>query len=133
MRECSQGDGWEVPLSRVKRGTWCPRCANKSISIEEMRRMAAERGGACLSTDYINMTTPLEWRCARNHVWTVSPKHIRDRWCPVCGRSRRLELSELKKIARRRGGRLLSRRDVNARTPLTWTCAEGHVWETTAA
>ena len=35
--------------------------------IEKMREAARERGGECLSDDYVNANTKLKWRCAEGH------------------------------------------------------------------
>ncbi|MFP3414319.1 hypothetical protein SB773_22455 [Bacillus sp. SIMBA_074] len=38
-------------------------------------------------------------------------------------------LDELREIAKKRGGNLLSAFYVNSKTPLKWQCAKGHIWE----
>jgi hypothetical protein len=93
-----------------------------------MRKRAELLGGQCLSAEYINNATPLQWRCSEGHEWRSPPCEVPRSWCPTCGGSRPLTLDELRAVARSRDGKLLSRRYKNASTPLLWQCAQGHTW-----
>ena len=127
--QCANGHRWTARLHKVRRGTWCPTCAHVgSVTIEDMRTLAAERLGECLSQEYSNNHTPLRWRCAEFHEWLAKPRNVHRTWCPVCSKRQKLELKELRKIARARGGLLISRLYVNNSEPLIWSCAAGHVW-----
>ncbi len=33
-------------------------------SIDDCHRLAALQGGRCLSTHYVNASTPMEWKCS---------------------------------------------------------------------
>ncbi|CAO3407823.1 zinc-ribbon domain-containing protein [Azospirillum largimobile] len=58
---------------------------NPRYSIDDMCRLAARRGGECLSPRYINSATKLRWRCADGHQWVARPASIlRGSWCPDC-------------------------------------------------
>jgi len=62
---CSEGHEWESIPSNILKGHWCRICGNinqgkkKSLSIDDMQKLAASRGGLCLSTEYKNNLTPL--------------------------------------------------------------------------
>lgn len=88
---CSQGHEWEALPLNVKRGKWCLACSGSQKStIEEMQQIAESRGGACVSSIYINDRTKLRWRCSESHEWEAVPNSIkRGTWCPVCGRERK--------------------------------------------
>ncbi len=108
----------------------------RRLSIEEMQRIAAERGGRCLSETYVNTGTPLEWECAEGHRWTANANNIkRGSWCPVCARPRQggnaysVTVDLLREIARSHGGECLEDEYLGAFTKHRWRCAEGHVWE----
>ena len=45
----------------------------------------------------------------------------------------RTRFAQLQKLARKRGGRLLSNSYVNTNTHLRWRCAEGHEWDAVPA
>lgn len=84
---CQDGHEWEATGNRIFRGSWCPHCvqASQRLGIELMRRIAHERGGACLSELYVNVATKLHWQCHRGHRWYASPAPIRKgHWCPEC-------------------------------------------------
>ena len=52
--QCEFGHQWEaIPLSIYHHGTWCNICnGNPIITIEDMKKLAQERGGECLSSEY---------------------------------------------------------------------------------
>lgn len=108
--------------------------SKEDCSLQKLQCIAAQRGGQCLSKRYVTTIAPLRWRCAFGHRWKASLASIirRNTWCPVCVGNRKLELTELRKLARVRGGRCLSREYVNGRTPLVWECSYGHRWRAAA-
>ena len=120
-------------LIKVKRGNWCPQCAGKiPLTISDMQRLAAERGGKCLSDRYINNHTRLQWRCAEQHEWQARPNDIRRSWCPSCAGTAKLEIADLRRIARSLGGKLVSGIYINGKEPLLWRCHAGHLWKAPA-
>lgn len=55
------------------------------ISISDMKVLAKNRGGQCLSSEYINNHSKLEWECSLKHIWKAEPRAIkRGQWCPIC-------------------------------------------------
>lgn len=57
----------------------------KKYSIQIMQELAIVRGGKCLSDDYINNRTKLEWKCQFGHIWLAQPRAIiGGQWCPNC-------------------------------------------------
>ena len=107
------------------------------LTIEEMQAIAKSRGGKCLSKKYVNAHSKLEWECSEGHIWKALPCNIKQgKWCNICsskraGKSKRLELSLMHKIAKSRGGKCLSKEYVNANSKLEWECAYGHRWKAT--
>lgn len=114
---------------------------SKSLSIEDMIKMASEKGGWCLSEVYINQKTKLTWKCSAGHVWETIPKHIRaGAWCPTCARKKEnrksygnINIDDLKQIAGEKGGECLSDTYKNKSTKLKFKCSEGHIFETRPA
>ena len=104
----------------------------KKLTLREMLLLARRRRGQCLSTVYVNSTTPLVWRCAAGHRWSAIPASIRKgSWCPECAGVRRINLDEMQGIASARGGRCLSDVCPNGATKLHWRCKEAHEWNAT--
>src|SRR6267378_676291 len=94
---CRLGHEWNATPANVARGTWCPSCTRKRrLTLLEMRRLAADRGGKCLSTKYANNRTKLAWRCMAGHVWQAVPGLVKSgRWCPQCAHVARLSLKTM--------------------------------------
>jgi len=132
---CSAGHEWSATPLQVKKGHWCPFCARVArLTLPLLRRLAAQKGGCCLSLTYVNSSHPLRWKCATGHEWPAMAHSIRaGNWCPVCAHNQRLRLEEMRQIARDRGGRCLSTSYKNASTPLSWVCRHGHHWKACAA
>ncbi len=130
---CREGHEWRADPGSIVQGSWCPICRHrgghslKRLSIEIMREMAKQRGGACLSPEYHGSMVGLRWRCARGHSWRSVPSGIRrGNWCPVCAHTVRGTLDGMRALALEQGGRCLSRSWDNHREPLFFECARGH-------
>lgn len=86
---CARGHEWQTKGSHVLMdGTWCRTCAGlrRRHTIETMQQVAYERGGRCLSSEYLGVKVRLQWECHRGHVWATSPDSIINNgtWCPNC-------------------------------------------------
>ena len=105
--------------------------------LNEMKKIAEDLGGKCLSAEYVDSETKLEWQCEYGHVWEAIPKSVKTgRWCPKCGRVNtanklRGNIAEMKKLAERKGGKCLSDKYINSSTKIKWQCGEGHLWMAT--
>ena len=63
---------------------------HKKLPIEEMRCLAGNRGGKCLSSEYVNARTKLIWECNIGHTWRAIPANIKKgHWCPICARNKK--------------------------------------------
>ncbi|MDA1531110.1 zinc-ribbon domain-containing protein [Bacillus cereus group sp. TH260-2LC] len=139
--ECSEGHRWESSAYSIKNGAWCSKCATKRNAdkrrgtIEEMYLIANERGGKCLSDNYINNHTPLEWECSKGHRWMSTANTIKNgSWCRKCNVKKnadrqRKSIEDMQKLAAKKNGECLADAYVNAHTKLKWKCSEGHIWE----
>lgn len=136
---CAWGHRWNAPVQNLKRGHWCPSCrTGQRGDIALAQRAASERGGVCLSWDYVNDETPLRWCCREGHEW-VAPMNsiLSGSWCRQCmrgwGRSRkRLSIEVMREMAAERGGKCLSKQYDGIYSALRWCCARGHIWTTKA-
>ncbi len=84
--ECKHGHRWWSLAMNIRAGYWCRKCYGTAKSdIQEMIRIASERGGVCLSTEYISDATKIKWKCSEEHIWEATPNNIKhDKWCPTC-------------------------------------------------
>jgi hypothetical protein len=133
--QCDQGHIWEARADSVKRGTWCPICNhnNQKNTLDEMRILANQFGGECLSQVYENSHTKLQWKCKNGHVFETTPSHVKGgRWCKICGNQttsvdRRISMQEIREIATSRNGNCLSE-SYEPKIKLIWQCQMGHIW-----
>ena len=89
--KCSEGHKWFAVPNHIKGGGWCPICAKtSSITIKNMKEIAIERGGECLSDYYSNNKIKLIWKCAHGHKWSATPISVKNNhtWCPICRESK---------------------------------------------
>ncbi len=154
---CRAGHEWDAAPSSIKAGTWCPRCAvreRRTYTIADMQRLAASKGGECLSEAYASNQAPLEWRCGEGHRWTASFRNVkRGFWCPECNalgksalresdppaplpprtcvrrRSKEQLVADVHRIVQERGGELLSSQVASRDSVLRLRCSLGHVWQ----
>ena len=106
---------------------------NHKYSLEKMRSIANSHGGKCLSNSYEGSKKML-WKCSKGHKWLAISGHlVSGSWCPQCSKERvagykRLGIEQMRKDARKKGGKCLSDSYLNCRTKLKWECSEGHTW-----
>jgi hypothetical protein len=97
-------------------------------TIEDLQQHAAKRGGRCLASEYVDCKAKMRWRCANGHEWLSHWNSVQYHWCPKCAKIQKLELNEFVRIARWRGGKLLSKEYINSATRMLWQCKLGHTW-----
>ena len=112
---CAVGHEFEAVQCSVAAGHWCPDCAGtRKGSLEDLHAVARQRGGDCLSREYLGVGAPHRWRCAEGHEWEAVARRVkRGTWCPTCSGSQPLGIEVLQDLARERGGACLSRIYVN--------------------
>ncbi|PKP58872.1 MAG: hypothetical protein CVT88_06565 [Candidatus Altiarchaeales archaeon HGW-Altiarchaeales-1] len=131
--QCKEGHTWKATPDNIKRSRWCPYCAGKAeLTIGEMQELAKNKGGKCLSTEYVNALTKLKWMCKEGHTWEAIPNCIKSgHWCPYCAGNAKLTIEDMQELAKNKGGKCLSTEYINTDTKLKWQCKEGHTLEAT--
>ncbi len=72
--------------------------------------------------------------CENQHQWTLNYYNLANgKWCPYCYRKSlsqkmRIPLTELKRIAKIKGGICLTKSLLENPKQILWQCAEGHQW-----
>lgn len=143
---CINGHTWDAIFDEIRRGSWCKICSREEMrkkrltSIEDLQKMAQEKNGFCLSSEYIGCKQKLKWQCSKNHVWYSTRSNIaKGSWCPVCAlasvsmkrlgvQSKRITLNDCIKVAEANGGECLSSEYINSSTKLLWKCEKSHEW-----
>jgi hypothetical protein len=82
---CANGHEWHPVFDSILRGHWCGICGKNQSSVSECNALAAEHNGKCISVEYIDHKTKMEWECELGHRWLASRQRIVDgSWCPEC-------------------------------------------------
>ena len=103
--------------------------SSKRELLNDIKRIALEYGGHCLSDKYINSKQKLLFECKQGHKFESCRDYLKaGHWCPFCiGRGRTVEY--LKDLADKKGGICLSPNFLGMNKKHLWQCAEGHKWE----
>lgn len=59
---------------------------DKILRLAKAKEYAQNKGGDCLSTEYLGAKKELTWKCANNHIWNTKYKSVvlDNSWCPQC-------------------------------------------------
>lgn len=129
--QCKHGHTWETKPVQVRRGNWCPQCAGvKPDTIKDMQKLAKKYKGKCLSKEYINANTHLEFECKEGHRWLSMPRNVKEgRWCKKCYWG--VSLKDAQDLAKTNKGKCISKEYINCSSKLKWQCKNGHRWDAT--
>jgi hypothetical protein len=96
---CSKSHEWTAQSYPILyKNSGCPFCAGQKRTIQDVKLIAAERGGKCLSASYVSATKKMKWKCSMKHEWMASlNKILCGRWCPECAKKTRAEKRRLNK------------------------------------
>lgn len=86
--ECEYKHQWEASYNTVREGTACVICSQNKKSqsrLDQIREIAANKGGVLLSDTYIHSHVKLSLVCDQGHNFHMSYKSIMvDHWCGIC-------------------------------------------------
>ncbi len=127
---CKDEHEWKTCFNSIKNGRWCATCKGlKKKTIDDCKKVAKEKGGECLSDEYIGANSKMLWRCDKGHQWYATFGMINYKtWCGECYGTKRKSIDDCKRIAKERGGECLETEYINNRTKMLWTCSKGHKW-----
>lgn len=93
-----------------------------------MQQLARQRGGKCLSIEYINNKTNLKWECRAGHQWNARPDNVLNlkSWCKKCEGLEKGTIEQMQELAKQKGGKCVSEVYVNQKTKLLFDCGKGH-------
>ncbi|MGL4668073.1 MAG: hypothetical protein ACRCWR_09095 [Saezia sp.] len=137
--QCQNGHIWHTQLVHLTQGNWCSQCnllEFQKNALEKIKKIAEQRGGQCLSEQYIGSRTPLTFRCNYGHTWQTSSTNIKTykRWCAVCNKDKtRYPLDQLHALAAKFGGTCLTKTHTLRSSAIQWQCAKGHKWASPAS
>ncbi len=134
--ECALKHKWQAHANSIYMGRWCRKCSLIEQSIRQRndisiyQKHAKKLGGKLISTEYFRASKPMEWQCAKKHIWKAAGGQIvSGSWCPKCAGKAPHKIEDLQKFAKKKGGKCLSENYVNIHSRLIWQCAKKHTWK----
>ena len=100
-----------------------------SVSIERVKQFAINRGGECLSDEYIAANKKLKFICENKHEpWNATWNSIQQgKWCPHCKKGKRTKkMNEIHQFAKEKGWNCLENTYIDSQTMMKWKCEQGH-------
>jgi hypothetical protein len=98
--------------------------------LRKLNDIAIQKGGECLSKEYKNSRTEMQWKCSEGHIWNAPANRIKNgKWCPICFGNKKLSIEIAYSAAEKRGGRCLSVLYENQTKNLLWECSKRHIWQ----
>ena len=98
----------------------------QKLSIECCYKIAEEKNGYFLSTEYINCDTKYQWMCNNGHTWWATYSHVRSgSWCP---QERLVAVEDCYSLVASHDGYMLECQWPISSTKCKWMCNKGHVW-----
>jgi hypothetical protein len=85
--QCEHGHTWSAVGYSIENGSWCPSCCGlKKLTLDDAKFVASNRGGFCLSDEYVSANKKLRWKCKSGHEWLATMHSVRNigTWCPHC-------------------------------------------------
>ena len=132
------GNIWQAtPSNIIYNNAWCPQCARErtiksnKYTIKYAQTIAKERGGKCLSEEYVGIDINLEWECGICYYqWDATLGNVinHDSWCPKCAGNIKNTIEDARELAKKFNGKCLSEEYVNCISKLMWECQQGHVF-----
>jgi len=125
--QCQKGHVISMSFDRCKRGGQCPIC-RKEKKLQEIQQYFQSLGCVLLSTEYINLNTPLEYLCPNKHknikrLAYVKLEHI----CSLCTKRKTTPFDVRQKFLNKGLIPLFQDNDyINSKTPLQYKCQHGH-------
>jgi hypothetical protein len=95
-------------------------------TIVDLQKFAKEKGGDCLSEEYLTNETLYTWKCQNGHTFTkvwVAVK-TRNAWCLECKNFNGID--SLRKFAEEKGGKCLSTIYTRGDAKYDFECSKGH-------
>lgn len=134
--KCRDGHEWKSRFDNIKfSDNWCPDCSgNRKKNLDYCNKIAKNNDGICLSKEYINSCSKMTWKCKEGHIWKAIANNVyRGKWCPKCGHEKtansiRKTIEDMRKLAKKSGGKCISTTYRGSEVSLEWECAEKHKW-----
>lgn len=127
--KCSKGHIYKANWDNYyNKGTRCPYCSGRIISIDYIREELLKDGTILISEEYINSCTHLKLKCPKcekeySSTWNNLKKGKR---CPYCRHNHTIDLEYIKNFANKLGYKVLSDSYEGAFKEIKFECPHHH-------
>lgn len=144
--QCSKGHEWQASVSSRASGNGCPYCYGRYATKENnlasnypklLEEWDQEKNKGLNPSDFTpHVNKKVWWRCRKGHSWqaTIYNRAKNKSGCPACAQenARKYSIEDIQALAKKRGGKCLSKKYTNSKIKLKFCCKEGHIWEARA-
>ncbi len=96
------------------------------------KEIARNHGGLCISEEYYNCDTKMEFQCKYKHRWLALPRHVKaGSWCPYCVGNTPKNIVDMQSLAEKNNGLCISKIYNGSEHKLKWQCRQKHIFEMT--
>ena len=131
--QCDKKHIYKTTWHSLQEGSRCPTCSgNEKKTIEEIKEYVEKFGYKCLSEEYINGCTKLEFGCKNNHIFLMTWNSFQQGTrCPYCIGVKKKTIEEVKEYIEEFGYKCLSDTYIGSKIKLRLECDRGHKYEAT--
>ena len=102
----------------------------RKLTIDLCRNVALSRAGKCLSDEYVDTKTNMEWECNLGHTWYASFNNVKvGTWCPYCAGKYNVDIGVVESIVKSKSGTIIGGSVKNSRDRLRIKCENDHIWD----
>lgn len=102
--------------------------------LEELRQIAITRNGKCISTEYVDSSSKMDWFCnVCKNTWQTNSNSIQNgTWCPICAGKISINIDDICKFVVNKNMVCLSETYINNHEKLRWQCLDcSNEWQAT--
>ena len=131
--KCSKGHEHSIRLNAWQRGHRCSTCARVIKPTLELVKQSFEKDDyILLSKEYINNNTKLDYKCPKNHEYSITWRNWKQgNRCLICAGRITSTMEQVKKSFENEGYTLISKEYKSSKTKLYYICSNGHERSTT--
>lgn len=125
---CPKGHPGSIAWGSWLRGIGCAVCAGvKKLTIEFVRSEFEKEGWICISKEYINSWSKLEYICPEGHHGSITwINWSQGNGCPICSGVKKYTIEFVKSEFEKKGWVCTSEKYTNIHSKLNYICPEGH-------
>lgn len=117
---------FSASYASVKNSKYCGKCKKKTkYSIEYIEELCKDTNVQCLSTEYKNTDTLMEWNCIKcGYAWEEYMKNMRNPKCDKCEKQKKMNIETVRENALAIGFKLIDEKYTISTKTYKWQCID---------